>query len=198
MQDSATQNVCSIENSIDLNEEYQSVVDRYYMRKFCVDVCEPKDDYSVLIHSNGVCLISLAPSHSIIKTDKRVKSVSFQVARDLNRDTGNRVSGKLKHGAQKVKPTSPLLVATFEDGSTKTARCPINGKLLEVNQRLLTTPDLMITSPDDIGYIAIILPDQSIQNVYRESLLSLAQYQDQISNQKSSLLDTYTNSGSLT
>lgn len=179
--------VCSIENSIDLNEKYLSVVDRYYLRKFCVEVAEPGDDYSVLIHSNGVCLLSLAPTHSIVSSRLSIESISFQVSEGLNR-LDNKVTGKLKHGAQKVKPTSPLLVVTLADGSSKVARCAISGKLLEVNRRLVEEPDLMVSAPNDVGYMAIILPDLCIQQLYRNSLLSKEQYEERVSKKKTSIL----------
>nr|QZL12161.1 simiate [Microvelia americana] len=169
----------SIENSIDLNEEYQSVVDRYYSRKFCLNVCEPGDDYSVLIHSNGVCVISLAPSHNIVKSKLSIDSVNFQVCEDINR-LNNKVSGKLKHGAQKVKPISDLLIVKLSDGSEKFVHCAIAGKLLEVNEKLIDDPSIMIREPDDVGYIAIILPDLGTTQVYRDNLLSIEQYENAI------------------
>nr|QZL12160.1 simiate [Rhagovelia obesa] len=190
MVDTVSRNICSIEDSIDLNEKHQSVVDRYYTRKFCVDVREKGDDYSVLVHSNGVCLLSLAPSHILMKSTHTIESVSFQVSKEINR-LKNKVSGKLKHGAQKVRPVSPLLIAKLKDGSSRIINCSIAGKLLEVNERLIEEPNLMISNPDDIGYIAVVLPDQKSVQTYRDNLLGKDEYFE-LMNSMSPIADTLT------
>ena len=50
-----------IEQSIDLSETYKTVEDRYYTRFFYQQ--EDGEDQVVLVHSNRICLVSIAPNH---------------------------------------------------------------------------------------------------------------------------------------
>ena len=53
--------VPQIEKSIDLSETYKTVEDRYYTRFFYQQ--EDGEDQVVLVHSNRICLVSIAPNH---------------------------------------------------------------------------------------------------------------------------------------
>ena len=50
-----------IEQSIDLSETYKTVEDRYYTRFFYKQ--EDGEDQVVLVHSNRICLVSIASNH---------------------------------------------------------------------------------------------------------------------------------------
>lgn len=50
-----------IQQSIDLSETYKTVEDRYYTRFFYQQ--EQGEDQVVLVHSNRICLVSIAPNH---------------------------------------------------------------------------------------------------------------------------------------
>ena len=50
-----------IEQSINLSETYKTVEDRYYTRFFYQQ--EDGEDQVVLVHSNRICLVSIAPNH---------------------------------------------------------------------------------------------------------------------------------------
>ena len=50
-----------IEQSIDLSETYKTVENRYYSRFFYQQ--EDGEDQVVLVHSNRICLVSIAPNH---------------------------------------------------------------------------------------------------------------------------------------
>ncbi|XP_014272058.1 protein Abitram [Halyomorpha halys] len=162
----------------DLNEsdKYSSVVQRYYTPRYCMNITQPGDDYCILIHSNRVCLITLAPSHALFK-NKDISSVSFQISHNLNR-LKNKVSGKSKHGAQRLQPSSTIMLVNCADGNTYSAKCGISGKLLEVNEQLLQNPNLLVNEPQGRGYIAIVLPDIALVQQYKDSLLDELQYQE--------------------
>ena len=50
-----------IDQSIDLSETYKTVEDRYYTRFFYQQ--EDGEDQVVLVHSNRICLVSIASNH---------------------------------------------------------------------------------------------------------------------------------------
>ena len=76
-------------------ERHKSIVDRYYTRYFFVREDAPDEDHLVLIHSNRICLVGLAPSH--IALQKEIVRVDFDIGNCDRSD--NRVKGKRKKGA---------------------------------------------------------------------------------------------------
>lgn len=74
----------------------------------------------------------------------------FQVSEKLDRSK-NMVSGKRKRGGQWVDQTAPLCIVTCEDGSTHTLFSGIRGKLVEMNDKLLSHPQLLTHKCDTQG-----------------------------------------------
>ncbi|XP_071961731.1 protein Abitram-like [Antedon mediterranea] len=158
---------------------YPSVIERYFRRGFKLDMKGPEEDFCILKHSNRVCLLTLAPSHPIVKNTKTVKNVDFQVSSKMNR-LDNKVSGKSKKGGQWLNPTSALCCVTCDDDSNYTMYSCIRGKLAEVNEKLLKTPNLLKEKYDKDGYIAIILPKIYETDEQMKSLLTEEQYNEAI------------------
>ncbi|GAB1608790.1 protein Abitram-like [Argonauta hians] len=165
-------------------ENHPSVVERYYTPKYCLNVFQHKnEDQCVLIHSNRVCIITVAPSHPLFTEKHSVTSVSFQVTSGLNR-MDNKVSGKSKRGAQWLGVNAPLCKVTCEGGKMYTLVSCVRGQLLEVNEALVSRPQLILDKPQSNGYIAIVLPrlDEHGQEVDR--LLSEEDYQKVLQQRK--------------
>ena len=59
----------------------------------------PQDHVKILLHSNGICVLTLAPSHPILTQRLKVTKVDFQVSKRVNR-LQNSVRGKGKKGGQ--------------------------------------------------------------------------------------------------
>ena len=94
-----------IEESIDLNEPYLSVTERYYTPYYKIDQDRArKNDLCLLIHSNRISLITLAPSHPILSTTEKI-SVNCEVSGKVDRKQ-NKAVGKSKKGGQNLEPTS--------------------------------------------------------------------------------------------
>lgn len=107
-----------------------------------------------------VCVITLSPEHHILKQNKKVVNINYQVSSDTNR-LENKVSGKWKkvlliisfafhfiplityQGGQKVEPTSILCKVKCSDGSDYDLLSCVNGTIVEVNQKLLRNCDLL-------------------------------------------------------
>ena len=89
--------VLPIELSLDLTLPYQTVEERYYSKYFHIQ--ENGEDQIVLVHTNRICLVALAPNHPVIKDKKVIKNLNFDVSKNCNR-LNNKVSGKSKKGGQ--------------------------------------------------------------------------------------------------
>jgi hypothetical protein len=163
----------------EFNGYFPSVTERYLTPYYQIDVQKPGDDICIRIHSNRICMISLAPSHTIFQENKTIKSCNFKVSEKLDR-TKNKVSGKSKHGAQPLQSNSNLCYLTCDDGSTYTIKCCMIGKLVEVNERLIENPELLKEEPHFGGYIAIVLPNLKHLEKTRETLLNKERYEEAI------------------
>ncbi|KAJ7386362.1 hypothetical protein OS493_008483 [Desmophyllum pertusum] len=134
-----------------------SVVDRYFTRIFWTDIkgklCE---DQCVLQHSNKICVITIAPSHPLLRCEQ-ITNVNFQVSTKVNR-LDNKVSGKGKKGAQHLQPDSLLCEVTCSSGTKYSLYSCVRGKLVEVNEELVSKPHLMLEKPETEGYLAVVLP----------------------------------------
>lgn len=142
-----------IEKSIPLLASYPSVVERYFTRR-CVQ--NDGNDVCLLFHSNKICLVTLAKTHKVFKQNVAVKAVNFQISEKLDR-TNNKVSGKGKRGGQHLHEKSVLCKVELEDGTVYPIEAGIKGKLIEINEDLITNPNLIVQKPDTDGYIAIII-----------------------------------------
>merc|ERR1712136_459725 len=117
-----------------------------------------QDHVKILMHSNGICVLTLAPSHPILTQGLKVENVDFQVSKRVNR-LQNAVKGKGKKGGQFFADDKQTVAfVTCSDGSRHALRNGARGSLLEVNERLVDSPHLLTTDPFRQGFLAIILP----------------------------------------
>lgn len=169
-----------IEDSFEKLESYPSVTERYYTPCFYLSKNGSPDEYHcVLLHSNKICLITLAPSHPIIKGKKKITKLDFQVTSKLDR-LENKVVGKSKKGGQYILPDSTLCFIECDDGTKYSIYGCTKGKLVEINQNLTKNPDLLIEKPLSMGFIAIILPSKKDMNNVKDNLISYESYVEQV------------------
>ncbi|XP_052095139.1 protein Abitram-like isoform X1 [Mytilus californianus] len=139
------------------DKTHLSVVERYYKPKYILDCQANEDeDLCILTHSNRICIITLAPSHPVVRDKKTIKQISFKVG-GVDR-LNNKVSGKGKRGAQELNAGSPICKIACVDGEEFTVYSGIKGQLIEVNECLIQNPELILKKPLTEGYIAIVLP----------------------------------------
>ncbi|KAI7688100.1 hypothetical protein SSS_03965 [Sarcoptes scabiei] len=132
-----------------------SVLERYY--KHSIYQFQNGQDYIVLSHSNRIAILALAPSHELIRMQKRITKIDFNVSKNLNR-LDNYVRGKSKKGAQKVEPNSIICWIHCENDIKYGIKACIKAKILEINTKLIEQPSLINEKSLTDGYIAIMLP----------------------------------------
>lgn len=154
---------------------FPTITDRYFTPYYKTDVQSPRDDMCIWIHSNRICMLSLAPSHVILRDNKDIKKVDFRVSDKLDRSL-NKVSGKGKHGAQPLQANSNVCTISCLDEQTYVIKCCMIGKLVEVNEALSEEPQLLKGPPHKGGYLAIILPNIKLLESLKQSLLTHDQY----------------------
>lgn len=154
-------------------DSHKPIVDRYFTRYYFIPQDTTDQDHLVLIHSNRICLIGLAPQH--VALTKRINKLDYNIG-NCDRSE-NKVKGKSKKGAMALQPTSALAMVHCTDGSQYKVFSCITGKLIEVNEALIksATPDELLRREGD-GFIAILLPKIEMMDAIKGSLLSEEQY----------------------
>ena len=71
----------------------------------------------------------------------------------------DRVSGKRKKTALMVSPNDRIATLTLADGSCVGLLSPTKGRLLEMNQKLITSPSLLRTHSHTSGFLVILQID---------------------------------------
>lgn len=173
-----------IQESYEKNIEKLSMTERYYTPRYRVDYEKKGSDFCILFHSNRICVLTLALTHSLLTEHKQISKIDFQVA-NIDR-LNNTVSGKGKRGAQLLSPTTILFHINCTDGSKYPVYSCVSGKLVEVNERLKDNPNLIVEKPLDQGYLAVVLPSIPASARYKEELLTPEQYHEAIGKRISS------------
>lgn len=162
--------------NICMKKGLSTVADRYFTPYYRVNYQKLNDDICIRIHSNRICMISLAPSHPLFDKNCLIEKISFKVTDKVDR-AENKISGKGKRGAQALQDNSNICIITCSNGDTWPIKCGINGKLIEVNEALLSDPNLIKKHPHEGGYFAIILPNIKLYESLKNSLMTDEQYQ---------------------
>lgn len=162
-------------DEVQYSGNFPTVTDRYFTGYYKINIQFPGDDICIFIHSNRICMLSVAPSHIVLQGDKHIEKVDFKVSDKLDRSL-NKVSGKGKHGAQPLQANSNICTISCSDGQTYFIKCCMTGKLVEVNEMLLKNPQLLREPPHKGGYLAIILPNLKLLENLKQSLLTYEQY----------------------
>ncbi|CAG9333925.1 unnamed protein product [Blepharisma stoltei] len=116
-----------------------------------------QDDPPLLIrmHTNKLFLVFLSENHPI--KNENVLEVKF-----IHNTDG--LSGKRKRNAPLLQPATRLAVVRTEN-FTYVIRAGVEGKLIELNELLLTNPNLL-KEPE--GYLAIMMPPlQKISSIVK-------------------------------
>ncbi|XP_059610685.1 protein Abitram [Phlebotomus argentipes] len=162
--------VPDITEEYDPAREYPSVVDRFYTRYYHVRPEKVGEDHLVLLHSNRICLIGLAPGH--VAFEKGIASITYDIG---NYDRSkNQVSGKAKKGGMQLQPGTALGMIKCKDESEYKIISCITGRLIEVNPRIVERPEMMKSEGE--GYVAIVLPRIDKVEGIKASLLTEEQY----------------------
>lgn len=160
-----------------LGTAFSSVSDRYYLHKYSTKFSTPERnlDQRISFHTNRICMISLADHHPVIKGAKQVSRIDCKVDGKTDRFK-NSASGKGKRGAQRLDANSVLCYVECSDGSRYPVYSCMNGKLLEINESLIESPQLLVEKPVGEGYIALLLPVLKEYEAVKSAMLSRAEY----------------------
>ncbi|KDP36883.1 hypothetical protein JCGZ_08174 [Jatropha curcas] len=150
-----------------------SAIETNFVSYFAKDFMKAGHDQYVYRHANGLCVIGLAPTHMAFKDEGGISTVDFNVGKSDR--SGIKVTGKRKKNAQHFESNTALCKVCTKD-SSYIVRCCVKGSLLEVNDKLIKQPELLNSSADREGYIAIIMPKPADWLKVKASLLSLEEY----------------------
>lgn len=163
--------------SFDINNDYKTVLQRYYTSMYCTNIQDNNIEHQcILFHSNRICLVTIAPSHPIIKENKTIEKIDF-TTENVDR-LKNKVSGKGKRGGQKLEPQSVLCRVECSDNTSYDILSCVKGKLIEINKNLTENPQLLVSKYNTYGHVAIVLADLSKISDTKEKLLTEEKYNE--------------------
>ncbi|XP_019326900.1 PREDICTED: protein Simiate [Aptenodytes forsteri] len=141
-----------------------------------------KHGFSQLQHNNcisfcRICVITLAEAHPLLQNGKTIKSINYQISANCSR-LQNKVSGKSKRGAQFLTELAPLCRISSSDGEEYTIYSCIRGRLIEVNENILSNPAILQEKPSTEGYIAVVLPKFEESKSITQGLLTQKEYEE--------------------
>ncbi|XP_050534615.1 protein Abitram [Daktulosphaira vitifoliae] len=172
-------NILPIEKSIEIPKNMPSFIERYFECRYAINVNgKLNQDYRVLIHSNNLFILTIAPSHILM--GNVIEKIDFQVSDNTDRSK-NKMSGKGKRGAQVVQAGSTLFKVTCSNKEEYKILSPVPGKLVEINAKLSDNPNLMLLNSDCLGFIAVVIPQKQRFEKIKNDLLTQDQYHESIS-----------------
>ncbi|XP_009469588.1 PREDICTED: protein Simiate [Nipponia nippon] len=124
-----------------------------------------------------ICVITLAEAHPLLQSGKTIKSINYQISANCSR-LQNKVSGKSKRGAQFLTELAPLCRISSSDGEEYTIYSCIRGRLIEVNENILSNPAILQEKPSTEGYIAVVLPKFEESKSITQGLLTQKEYEE--------------------
>ncbi|KAI6075376.1 Protein Simiate [Aix galericulata] len=124
-----------------------------------------------------ICVITLAEAHPLLQNGKMIKSINYQISPNCSR-LQNKVSGKSKRGAQFLTELAPLCRISSTDGEEYTIYSCIRGRLIEVNENILSNPAILQEKPSTEGYIAVVLPKFEESKSITQGLLTQEEYEE--------------------
>lgn len=150
-----------------------SAIATNFITYFVTDFMKPGHDQYIHRHANGLCVVGLASTHIALRGNHTVSSVDFNVGKSNRSEI--KVSGKHKKNALHFQAET-VLCKVFIEETSYVVRCCVKGSLLEVNDRLIKKPQLLKSSADREGYIAIIMPKPADWLKFKDSALLLEEY----------------------
>ncbi|RLW13054.1 hypothetical protein DV515_00000062 [Chloebia gouldiae] len=132
-----------------------------------------------------ICVITLAEAHPLLQSGKTIKNINYQISANCSR-LQNKVSGKSKRGAQFLTELAPLCRISSSDGEEYTIYSCIRGRLIEVNENILSNPALLQEKPSTEGYIAVVLPKFEESKSITQGLLTQKEYEEVLMKRRSS------------
>ncbi|XP_060523700.1 protein Abitram [Cylas formicarius] len=131
--------------------------ERYYEDKYCVEYNDAVSNRDVLIrlHTNKLVLICLARGHDIIRHNKVIEKINFNIEGSNLLDIN--LSGRKKAGARKLKKNHCVcyIKCKGEDTEYPVYTC-VQGSLIEVNKNVIKNPQLLVTDSKGLGYIGVL------------------------------------------
>ena len=167
-----------VENFGSKKPNYPSFVDRYFKKYYHLDTKEPLNDHLVLLHSNRVCVCTVAPSHPVLdKTKFKIEKIEYI------QHVSDNMKGKHKQNAKQLKVLQPICTLFCKNIQNSpptdkkfTFYSCINAKLIEINEEAVRNPEFFQDFSQSDGYLVILYPKIDKIMEQFETLITHEQY----------------------
>ena len=113
------------------------------------------DDQYAREHSNGIVIFGITNNHKIIKEQLKIKELEFKILDNKPKTLQGQLSGKKKvdffknnflAGGVSLNSRTTLLIIHCENGEEFEIKSGINGSLVELNERFIDNPNMILES----------------------------------------------------
>ncbi|XP_072392962.1 protein Abitram [Diabrotica undecimpunctata] len=146
----------SVKTNMDDNFKFfneKQYVDKYFL---IYNKKQQSEDVCLRIHTNKIMLLTVAKGNDILLLNKNIQEINFNIH---NSDrTRIKVVGKRKLGAKPIHPESIICQVKLEGESfMRNIRAGVTGYIVEINQKVKEDPNLLISDPKGMGFVAILM-----------------------------------------
>ena len=139
-----------INNMIKLNP----FVDRYFVKFYYPWKRHGLvSDHYAFQHTNRLVMVGLSARHHIIENQLKIKKIEYPSLKDNDQV---HVRGKKKKGGLMTKMTTTIASILCEDGQTFDVKACIHGSLIEINEKIVADPSILLRYPETFGYVCIL------------------------------------------
>ncbi|KRZ51633.1 Uncharacterized protein T02_12755 [Trichinella nativa] len=145
----------SIDNILFYNYRGQlcNAVTRSIRKCYVCDVMGKEDeDFCILQHPNGICIVCLAPTHPLLRYKAEICSIELRADKQAAQE-----KPLTKREKQiRVDPKTILCRINLSNDKQFVIRACVFGKLINTNSLLLEHKQLLLDEPEWRGHIAVI------------------------------------------
>mmetsp|Transcript_11297 Transcript_11297/g.28956 ORF Transcript_11297/g.28956 Transcript_11297/m.28956 type:complete len:197 (-) Transcript_11297:15-605(-) len=138
----------------------EEVYTRWYVAKGGGEDGSAVEDMYVYCHPNGLALVGATAAHALCgAAGPSGPGVRVDFTKGGKAAAPQQRSGKKARGGVQLQPESVLCHVAVGDGEGERVfklRACVRGLLLETSQRLAEEPELLASSPQDAGHVAIV------------------------------------------
>merc|ERR1711935_349876 len=111
-------------------------------------------DHFTFQHTNKLVMVGLSHRHHLIANQFKIAKIEYPGIK--NTDMTKVVKGKKKKGGVITGLKTLICNITCENGQVFEVKSIIHGSLIEVNERIIHDPEILLKYPESDGYICIL------------------------------------------
>lgn len=145
------------ETMIDINNmiKVSPFVDRYFVKFYYPWKRQGLIvDHYAFQHTNRLVMVGLSKRHFLIENQLKIQKIEYPSLK--GGDENVKVRGKKKKGGLLTNMKTLIARITCENHQEFDVKAMVHGSLIEVNEKIMADPTILLKYPESFGYICIL------------------------------------------